>query len=107
MIAIEFGNPKSLKMKTAWKFIQGVNKNIFSQMVVIPLFNKYNILTQVAGHEINVIKLLPPLTITKKELEYFSMALDNVLSECHKFPGALWDFAVDLVKHNIKDRQME
>jgi ornithine--oxo-acid transaminase len=103
MLAIEFGNPKSLKMKTAWKFIEGANKGVFSQMVLMPLLGKYNILSQVAGHEMNVIKLLPPLTITKKEIDYFVMALDSVLSECHKFPGALWDFATTLMKHYIKD----
>jgi hypothetical protein len=34
---------------------------MFSQTLVVPLFQRYQILTQVAADNINVIKLLPPL----------------------------------------------
>ena len=105
MIALEFANPKSIKLKMAWKIIQAAQKGLFAQMVVMPLLEKHKILTQVAGHEIDVVKLLPPLIITEKDVDYFVQALDSVLVDCHKFPGAIWDFGSSLVKHALKDKK--
>ena len=39
---------------------------IFAQLVVVPLFSDHQILSQVAGHNVNVVKGLPPLTISPK-----------------------------------------
>ncbi len=61
MIAIEFQSPKSLKLKAAWAMLEAANKGLFCQMVTIPLFKDHHILSQVAGHGMNVVKLLPPL----------------------------------------------
>ncbi|MDH4128726.1 MAG: aspartate aminotransferase family protein [Spirochaetota bacterium] len=107
MIALEFADPKSIKLKVAWKVIQAAQKGLFAQMVVMPLLEKHKILTQVAGHEVDVVKLLPPLVITENEVDYFVKALDNVLIDCHKFPGAIWDFGSSLVKHALKDKKQK
>ena len=40
MIAIEFQEPSSLKMKMAWKAIHAVDKGLFAQMIVSPLLEK-------------------------------------------------------------------
>ena len=63
MIGIEFARPKSLKLRTSWNMLQAARVGLFSQMVVVSLFEKHHILTQVAGDHMEVIKLLPPLTI--------------------------------------------
>src|SRR5579885_868183 len=57
MIGIEFKEPKSLKLKIAWKTIHAANKGLFGQMIVVPLMAKHRILTQVAGHNIDLVKL--------------------------------------------------
>jgi ornithine--oxo-acid transaminase len=98
MIAIEFSEPKSLKLRAAWKLIQAAEKGLFAQMVVIPLLKDHRILTQVASHQSDVIKITPPLIIGEKEVERFLAAFDQVLQSCYKFPGAMWDMGTNLVK---------
>ncbi|MDP3837913.1 MAG: aspartate aminotransferase family protein, partial [Methylococcales bacterium] len=67
MIAIEFHAPKSLTLRAGWTMIEAANKGLFCQMITIPLFKEHHILTQVAGHGMNVVKLLPPLNLTQKD----------------------------------------
>ncbi|MEW6055821.1 MAG: aspartate aminotransferase family protein [Bdellovibrionota bacterium] len=101
MFAIEFGDPKSVKLKMGWSLIQKANKGLFGQMITTALLSRHRILTQVAGHNLNVLKLSPPLILTESELDYFVSALTDVVKECHRFPGGLWDFGLGLAKRAI------
>lgn len=105
MIAIEFSEPKSLRLRAAWKMIEAADKGLFAQMVVIPLLKKHRILTQVAGHHMDVIKITPPLIIGEKEVNRFIEAFDQTLSECYKFPGAMWDMGTNLVRASLLSRK--
>ena len=87
MIALEFAEPPDLRGKLAWKVTHKIDKALFPQMVIVPLLSKHRVLTQVAGHNMDVIKILPPLTITEKEVDRFVRALDTTLGECRKIPG--------------------
>jgi acetylornithine/succinyldiaminopimelate/putrescine aminotransferase len=98
MLAIEFQEPKSFGLKMAWKGLHAVDKGLFPQMVVSPLMSKYQILTLVAGHNIDAISFLPPLIIGDNEIDYFCKSLDSVVSDLGKFPGPLWDFGMNLAK---------
>jgi ornithine--oxo-acid transaminase len=90
MIGIQFGEPRSLKLKTGWKLLHSMNEDIFCQMITMPLMEKHNILTQVAGHGLDTVKILPPLVIQRAEADLFLSAMDVVLAEAHRFPGAAW-----------------
>jgi hypothetical protein len=50
----------------------------------------------------DVLKILPPLITGEKEIARFVTALDSVLAECRKFPGPIWDFGSQLVKHSLR-----
>jgi ornithine--oxo-acid transaminase len=91
MIGIEFGPPKSLALKTAWALMHQMDKSLFPQAVLIPLLDQHHILTQVAGHHIDVIKLLPSLIISEEDVSWFLGAFEQVLIQLHKFPGPAWD----------------
>ena len=67
-------------------------------MVVVTLFQRHHILTQVAGDHMEVIKLLPPLTIGPAEVKLFSEAFADVMEEAHRGTGMMWDFGRTLVK---------
>ena len=67
MIGVEFGPPKSLRLKASWNVLETANKGLFCQLITVPLFKDYKILTQVSGHGSHTIKLLPPLTITEED----------------------------------------
>src|SRR6185503_7377350 len=71
MIGIEFHEPKELKLRMAWKVLHKIDKVLFAQMIVSQMLSKHRILTQVAGHAMDVMRILPPLIITEKEVDTF------------------------------------
>lgn len=102
MIAVEFGAPRSFSLKAAWSLLETANKGLFSQMITIPLFKNHRILSQVAGHGMNVVKFLPPLVIGQKDADWILQAMDAVIADCHKVPGAIWDLGKNLTSHALK-----
>ncbi len=104
MIGIEFQEPKSLKLKMAWKMVHAANDGLFAQMVVMPLLQKYQIITQVSGNHGDVIRILPPFILAPEDIQYFVKALDEVLSDCHKLPGPMWEMGANLVKAALSNR---
>jgi ornithine--oxo-acid transaminase len=107
MIALEFGPPRSLSLRAAWALLEKASKGLFCQMVVIPLFTRHHILSQVAGHEMYVIKLLPPLCLSEADEDWIVQAFDDVIAECHKVPSSIWDLATTLAGHAWKRRAGE
>jgi ornithine--oxo-acid transaminase len=104
MIGFEFGKPSSLKLKAGWNTLQAARHGLFAQMVVVPLFQRHRILTQVAGDHMDVIKLLPPLNITEVEVDRFIEAFDDVMRDAHRGTGLMWDFGRTLVKQAMQRR---
>jgi len=101
MLAIEFGAPKSLKLKAAWTLAHKLNKSLFPQAVTIPLLQDHGILTQVAGHNIDVIKLIPPLIIDESDIDFFVASFKTVMDSLHKFPGPCWEVISRIGKSSI------
>ncbi len=101
MIGIEFGEPRSLKLKAGWKLVHRAGQGLFGQMLAIPLMRDHGILTQVAGHNLDVHKLAPPLIIGREEVDYFLAAYEKVLTDLHRFPGPLWDLGTTLLKNSL------
>ena len=92
MWAIEFGEPESGKL--SWKMIEKMQAGLFAQLVVGPLFSRYRILSQVAGHKIAVLKVLPPLVLTDEDVEYFAESLASAIKRAQHTPSALTRFAL-------------
>ncbi|MEW6324947.1 MAG: aspartate aminotransferase family protein [Nitrospirota bacterium] len=101
MIAIEFGEPRSMGLRMGWKMIHGARPGLFAQMIVMPLYSEHRILTEIAGANVEVIKLIPPLPISEAQVDRFVGALASVLKEAQRFPGGLWDTGMKLAKQAI------
>jgi ornithine--oxo-acid transaminase len=104
MIGIEFGPPKSLGLKMAWTMCHTLDKSLFPQAAIIPLMDQHRIITQVAGHAIDVIKLLPPLVINEADAQWFLTAFEDVMVQMHKFPGPAWDVLAKIGKMALTQR---
>ncbi len=83
MIGIEFGAPTSLRLRAAWKLAQALDPNLLMQAITIPMIEDHRILSQVAGHGLPVLKLTPPLTLTRSQADRFAEALVAVLERAH------------------------
>ncbi|MFD5233463.1 aspartate aminotransferase family protein [Streptomyces qaidamensis] len=103
MIGIEFGRPRSLKLRSRWAMLQAARKGLFAQMVVVPLLQRHRILTQVSGDHMEVIKLIPPLIIGEREVDRFVDAFTAVMDDAHN-GGLVWDFGKTLVKQAVNNR---
>lgn len=105
MIGIEFGPPKSLRLKAAWKLLEKANDSLFCQMVLIPLFARHRVLAQVSGHHAHIIKLLPPFVIDDADRKWMVTALEQVIADCHKVPGSIWELGASLATHTLTSRR--
>jgi ornithine--oxo-acid transaminase len=104
MIAIEFGAPKSLSLKAAWALLEQANKGLFCQLITIPLLKQHRIMSQVAGFGMNVIKLIPPLTLNEEDRAWIRRGFEQVVADSHRVPGAIWDLGRTLATHSLKAR---
>jgi ornithine--oxo-acid transaminase len=82
MIGIELGAPSTRVARVNWRLIHMASEGLFPQLIVIPLHRDHGMITMAAGKN-DVIKLLPPLTLSDSEAHSFLAALDAVLAECH------------------------
>jgi ornithine--oxo-acid transaminase len=82
--AIELGPPAGGAARRLWEAIERRQPGLFAQLVTVPLFRDHHILTQVAGHHMNVVKALPPLVIEEEELRRFVSALEEVLADAEE-----------------------
>ncbi len=71
-------------------------------MLVVPLFHRHRILTQVAADNVNIIKLLPPLICGQEEIDYFVNALDDVMKDAHTGGGMLFEFGRTMAKGALR-----
>jgi ornithine--oxo-acid transaminase len=79
MWAMEFAEPDGGSL--AWRVMERMQAGLFAQLVVVPLFTQHHILSQVAGHDMPVLKGLPPLVVSEQDLEEFVAALDDVIAK--------------------------
>ena len=105
MIGVVFGAPTSAGPRRRWRAIEATRRAMFSQTLVVPLFHRYQILTQVAADNVNVIKLLPPLIAGPTEVDLFVNALDELLGDAERNSRWLVDFGVTMAKGVLKRTQ--
>ena len=101
--AIEFGEPSG-SGRTTWRLLERMQPALFSQLVVVPLFREHRILSQVAGHALNVVKVLPALVLSEDDVDWFVTALEATLAEAQKMPKAMTRFALKAARAGVSSR---
>jgi ornithine--oxo-acid transaminase len=102
MFGLDFARPESsLKLKMAWDMLHKLNFGVFGQMIIIPLLDRHRILSQVAGYHTEVIKFLPPMIVTRQDMDWFLTGIEDVLADVQRIPGAAWDTVSGLAKRAI------
>jgi ornithine--oxo-acid transaminase len=101
MWAIELGEPEGAGRKT-YRLLERMQPALFAQLVVVPLFSDHRVLSQVAGHGLNVIKGLPPLVLSEDDVDLFVTALEATLDDAQKVPRASARFAMRAARAGIR-----
>ena len=105
MVGLEFGRPKSIRPRAAWNMLQAARRGLFAQTVVVALFQRHRMLTQVSGDFVDVIKLIPPLVIGDADVDAFRDAFVEVMDDASRGTGLVWDFGQTLVKQAVIARR--
>ena len=71
---------------------------------MVPLFRDHGILTQVAGHGMNVVKALPPLVVEEGELERFAAALDEVVGRFQSLGRSMARLTLGMAWRGLRGR---
>jgi ornithine--oxo-acid transaminase len=101
MIGIELQPPSSRAARLTCRLIRRASEGLFPQLVVIPLHRDHGVITMAAGKN-DVIKLLPPLTLSEAEARSFLDALDAVLTDCGSGGGKSWAVVRDIAAATIR-----
>ncbi len=80
------------------------SEGLFPQLIVIPLHRDHGVITMAAGKN-DVIKLLPPLTLSEVEAHSFLDALDAVLGRVPRRARArTWAIVRDIATTTLRRR---
>jgi ornithine--oxo-acid transaminase len=100
--AIEFGEPQGGGRMT-YRMMERAQRGLFAQLVIVPLFTKHHILCQVAGHDMAVIRILPPLVVTDEDIEEFADALRATIKAARR-PKSLTKLAFSAASAGVRSR---
>jgi 4-aminobutyrate aminotransferase-like enzyme len=101
MVGIELRAPSSRVARLNWRLIHLASEGLFPQLVVIPLHRDHGVITMAAGKN-DVIKLLPPLTLSEPEAHSFLGALDAVLADCEGAASKNWAIVRDIATTTLR-----
>jgi ornithine--oxo-acid transaminase len=97
---IEFTPPAKLRLRIAFEVFMKIHPAMFGQILVMRMFRDKGILTQICGNNFMVLKVAPPLIVSRAELNEFVLAIREVVELMHSSPS-FWTEAVGLAKRAV------
>jgi ornithine--oxo-acid transaminase len=88
-----------------FNMIERAQPGLFAQLIAVPLFHDHQILVQVAGHRMNVVKALPSLLINEQEVRQFADALETVITAAERVPRAMTRFGLQMARGTARSRR--
>ncbi|MDF9407456.1 MAG: Putrescine aminotransferase [Pelotomaculum sp. PtaB.Bin013] len=83
MAGIEFNQPEGFVVKATMGLVNKISQEYLGSLIAGELLNKYRIITAYTLNNPNVIRLEPPLTVTREQIDTLLEALDGILGK-HK-----------------------
>ncbi len=105
MWAIELGPPAGAPSRSLFNAVERAQPGLFAQLITVPLFHEHQILCQVAGHRMNVVKALPSLLIDEDEVRRFADALAEVVAASERMPRAMARFGLRMARGTARSRR--
>lgn len=84
-IGLEFSQPEGILNTLTGGALKSLAREYQGAMVAGELLNKHHVITAYTLNNPNVIRLEPPLIVTKEDLDYVISALDEILSRQKSF----------------------
>ena len=93
---VEFAPPKRVTLRAAFEAFRAVHPGMFGQMVVMNLFER-GALTQITGNNLLVLKVAPPLVVTRPQVDEFVTLARDLVEAVHT-AGAFWSEALGMAR---------
>jgi ornithine--oxo-acid transaminase len=97
---IEFQPPKGLSLRVPFEAFRAIHPGMFGQVIVMRLFRDWSILTQMCGNNFMVLKVAPPLTVTRKQVDGFVEAITAVVDLMHS-SSVFWSEALGMARRAV------
>lgn len=98
---IEFQAPASVALRVPFEAFRRIHPAMFGQVVVMRMFQDWNVLTQICGNHFMVLKVAPPLVVTETQLDHFIRAITGVVDRMHN-SQTFWRDALALAARALK-----
>jgi ornithine--oxo-acid transaminase len=99
LLGIEFTPPQRLVLRAPFEGFAKIHPAMFGQILVMRLFRK-GFLTQICGNNFMVLKVAPPLVVTRQQIDEFILAVQEVVELAHH-PGSFWSEALGLARRAV------
>jgi ornithine--oxo-acid transaminase len=97
---VAFKAPRKLSLRASYQAFMAIHPAMFGQVLVMRLFNDHNILTQICGNNFTVLKVAPPLIVTKQQIDQCVAAIKAVV-ELANSPSVFWSEALGLARRAV------
>ena len=97
---IAFKAPRKLALRASYEAFMAIHPAMFGQVLVMRLFRDHGILTQICGNNFTVLKVAPPLIVTRAQVDKCVAALRAVV-ELANTPTVFWTEALGLARRAV------
>jgi len=97
---IAFKAPRNLVLRASYQAFMAIHPAMFGQVLVMRLFRDHGILTQICGNNFNVLKVAPPLIVTREQVDHCVESIRSVV-ELANAPSAFWSDALGLARRAV------
>lgn len=102
MMSIYFRDSAQPGLKLQQKVMGMADPGSFGAAVNVHMFTKQRIIVQIPGPGLNAIKILPPVTSTDDDIDYFLAALEDTLAELYQGTNAVTTITRGFVNSTLK-----
>lgn len=106
MLGIEFNQPEGLAAKASFGLVNKLSEEYMGGMIAGELLNKYRIITAYTLNNPNVIRLEPPLNVTREQIDILLQALEEIFSTHKGFFSVAVSGAKTAIKSLIKTKTL-
>jgi ornithine--oxo-acid transaminase len=98
---IEFRAPQRLSLRLSFEAFRAIHPAMLGQVLVMRLFQREKILTQMCGNNFMVLKSAPPLIVNEEHLAEFAAAAASVVADVHE-SGTFWTDTLKLGRRTMR-----
>src|SRR5947199_8371224 len=97
---IVFRPPRALSLRLVFEAFMKIHPAMFGQVLVMRLFRDHGVLAQICGNNFLVLKLAPPLIVSREQIDEAIDAVCAVIELSHS-PSVFWTEALGLARRVV------